>query len=154
MGAHPKQADKTQMRTDIPKSPAGQMCRSGQATNRELCVSLLPPPPQVPSPQTLSQGAMLQLQGKEAPLHPVLVLYSTFLESLPCINVRISTHPFAWKPHFHKTTWRDVFPTLGQIKKTRCFCSAIAGQMLQSHLKHGDTCQKAQQCEGTQVETL
>lgn len=129
------------------------MCRLGQATNTKLCVSLLPPPPQAPSPGTLSQGAMLQLQGKEAPLHPFLLLYSTFLESLPCIHVKISTHPFAWKPHFHKTTWRDVFLTLRQIKKTRGFCSAIAGQMLHSYSKYGDTCQKTQQREGTQVET-
>lgn len=95
----------------------------------------------------------MQLQGKEAPLRPFLVLYSTFLESLPRINVKISTHPFAWKPHFHKTTWRDVFPTLGQIKKTRGFCSAVAGQMLHSHLKYRGPRQKTQQREGTQGET-
>lgn len=155
MGAHPKQADKIQTRISCltSQNPQQDRCALGQATNTELCVSLLPPPPQVPSAGTRSQGAMLQLQGKEAPLHPFLVLYSTFLESLPCINVKISTHPFAWKPHFHKTTWRDVFLTFGHIKKTRGFCSAIAGQMLHSHLKYGHTCQKTEQCEGTQVET-
>lgn len=55
------------------------------------------------------------LQWKEASPHPLLVLYFTFLVSLPCMDVNISTHPFAWKPHFCKITRRDAFPTLGQL---------------------------------------
>lgn len=125
------------------------MCRHGQATNTERCVSLLPPPPQVPSPGTLSPGSTAAAAGEGSTSPP----FFGAVFHIPGVPPIISTHPFAWKPNFHKTTRRDVFSTLGQIKETRGFCSAIAGQMLQSHLKHGDTCQKTQQREGTQVET-
>ena len=62
--------------------------------------------------------------------------------AVPPMVVNISTHAFAWKPHFHKGTRRDAFPTLAQLWETTGFSSAIAGQMLHSHLKHGDACQK------------
>lgn len=60
----------------------------------------------------------------------------------PRVDVNVSTLPFAWKRHFHQTTRRGVFPTLGQLWETRGFSSAIAGQTLHSHTQHGDTCQK------------
>jgi len=94
-----------------------------------------------PKPRdTVSREQRPQLQGKEAPPHPLLVLYFTFLVSLSCADVNISTHPFAWKTHFHKTTRRGVFLTLGQLWETTGF--STASQMLHSHLKHGDACQK------------
>lgn len=124
------------------------------ANNKHKAVREPPPTASAgPKPRDTVPGSNAAAAGEGSTSPPFLVLYSTFLESLPCIHVKISTHPFAWKPHFHKTTWRDVFLTLRQIKKTKGFCSAIAGQMLHSYLKYGDTCQKTQQREGTQVET-
>lgn len=116
------------------------MCRLRQARNTELYVSSSPAGPK--PRDTNPREQWLQLQGKEASPHPFLVLYFPFLVFLPCMDVNISPHPFAWKPHFQETTRRDAFPTLGQPWETTGFSSAIASQMLHSHLKHGDACQK------------
>lgn len=58
------------------------------------------------------------------------------------MDVNISTHPFAWKPHFHQMTRGGAFPTLGWLWETRGFSSAIAGQTLHSHIQHSDTRKK------------
>lgn len=104
------------------------------------------PPPTCqagPKPRdTVPREQWLQLQGKEAPSHLLLVLYFTFLVSLPCTDVNTNTHPFVWKPHCHEMSRRDAFPALGELWETTGFNSAVASQMLCSHLKLGNTHQK------------
>lgn len=143
-GARPKRADKTQTRISCLKSKNPQQDRRADSGKQEteLYVSLLPPPRQVQAQGRCPQGAVAAAAGEGSTSPPFLVLYFTFLVSLPCVDVNISTHPFAWKPHFHKMTRRDAFPTLGELWETAGFSSAIARQMLHGHLKHGDTCQK------------
>lgn len=82
------------------------MCRLRQARTTELYVSIL-----------LGRFPAQGHHPQEAPPHPFLVLCVILLVSLPCMDVNVSTHPFAWKPHSHEMTRRDAFLTLGSFGK-------------------------------------
>lgn len=104
-----------------------------------------PPPTSQAGPKprdTVPREQWLQRQWKDAPPRLFLVLYFTFLVSLPCTDANIITHPFARKPRCHEMSRRDAFPTPGQLWETTDFNSAVASQMLRSHLKLGNTRQK------------